>query len=334
MSKEPFISVIIPVYNVEAYLQECLVSIVNQTYSNYEVIVVDDGSTDRSAIICDDFQQQYPDLIKVIHKANGGLSSARNSGIEIASGQYIGFVDSDDFVPCDMLENLVLGFALDDNAMIVNGMIKTVDENGQNEREMRPAQWHRDNPKIIKGKDFGVAMFEESSNHYVWSKLYDARLFDKVRFVEGRNDEDTLLMYDLSRVFRDSNYTMVEIPHTIYYYRWVSNSICNNTQRPYFVARLKNLENLRSDSAASMPELFDHINLLYIRSHIWWLKLMIENKEWNGYFIHYTKKLKKIKRKDAKKSLDKRDYSFFFLSRYLPNSSKALFLLHKRVFSS
>lgn len=330
----PLVSIIIPVYNVEAYLRECLLSAVAQTYERFEIIIVDDGSSDNSPAICDEFKADYPALVKVIHKSNGGLSSARNRGIEEASGDYIAFIDSDDIVPQAMIENLVEGLSFDKNTMIVNGMINRVDINGKNVEEMRPKHWHRDNIQVVKGRDFGIAMFKESSNHYVWSKLYDARLFSKVRFIEGRNDEDTLLMYDLSRVFRDSNYTMVEIPHTIYYYRLVPNSICNNIQRPHFVARLKNLESLRSDSATSMPELFEHINLLYIRSYIWWLKQMIKNKEWNDYFLRYTENLKTIQREDAKKALSKRDYSFFFLSRYLPTPSKKLFLLYQRVFVS
>ena len=94
------ISVIIPVYNVEKYLRRCVESVLNQTYVNLEIILVDDGSLDKSKSICDEFAQKY-ERVKVIHKKNGGLSSARNAGIELATGEYIGFVDSDDDVdPC------------------------------------------------------------------------------------------------------------------------------------------------------------------------------------------------------------------------------------------
>ena len=97
------ISVIVPVYNVEKYLEKCLNSLVNQTYQNIEIIVVDDGSTDNSGRIADDFALKY-DIIKVIHTKNGGLSAARNVGIENAGGEYIAFVDSDDWVDVNTFE--------------------------------------------------------------------------------------------------------------------------------------------------------------------------------------------------------------------------------------
>lgn len=95
MKKEALISIIIPVYNVEKYLNTCVYSVIYQTYQNLEIILVDDGSTDNSGKLCDELMK-LDKRIKVIHKINGGLSDARNAGIEIANGEYIGFVDSDD----------------------------------------------------------------------------------------------------------------------------------------------------------------------------------------------------------------------------------------------
>ena len=99
------ISVIVPVYNTEAYLENCIQSIVNQTFANLEIILVDDGSTDHSSQICDQWAEK-DSRIQVIHKPNGGLSSARNAGLRKASGQYIGFVDSDDYIEPSMYETL------------------------------------------------------------------------------------------------------------------------------------------------------------------------------------------------------------------------------------
>ena len=98
------ISVIIPVYNVEEYLDECVKSLMSQTYSNYELILVDDGATDKSGLLCDEWEKT-DNRIKVIHKENGGLSTARNAGLDIASGDYICFIDSDDFVRDNYLES-------------------------------------------------------------------------------------------------------------------------------------------------------------------------------------------------------------------------------------
>ena len=100
-------SVLIPVYNTEKYLEECLQSVLNQTYQDFEIVIVDDGSTDNSGLICDRYQEQYPDKIKVIHKENQGLISARRVGIASATGDYCIFVDSDDYIELDLLLTIV-----------------------------------------------------------------------------------------------------------------------------------------------------------------------------------------------------------------------------------
>lgn len=106
MENEPLISIVVPVYNVESYLVNCVSSIIEQTYKNLEIILVDDGSTDKSKKICDDLAKKDK-RIKVIHKDNGGLSSARNAGIDVAKGEYIGFVDSDDKINKNMYRILL-----------------------------------------------------------------------------------------------------------------------------------------------------------------------------------------------------------------------------------
>ena len=100
------ISVIVPVYNVESYVAECIESIQNQTYMNLEIILVDDGSKDMSGDICDQYAA-YDERIKVIHQENGGLSAARNTGIEAANGDYISFVDSDDYIRLTLFEDML-----------------------------------------------------------------------------------------------------------------------------------------------------------------------------------------------------------------------------------
>ncbi|MBE6127682.1 MAG: glycosyltransferase [Erysipelotrichaceae bacterium] len=103
---KPKLSIVVPVYNVENYLERCVNSLINQTFSNFEIILVDDGSPDRSGLMCDEYSKKDK-RIHAVHKCNGGLSSARNAGMAVASGEYIGFVDSDDDVEPDMYEKLV-----------------------------------------------------------------------------------------------------------------------------------------------------------------------------------------------------------------------------------
>ena len=105
------ISIIVPVYNVEKYIFECVDSLINQTYKNLEIILVDDSSPDNCPQICDEYAQK-DDRIKVIHKPNGGLSDARNAGIESATGEYLMFVDSDDYIALDMIEQLIYGISV------------------------------------------------------------------------------------------------------------------------------------------------------------------------------------------------------------------------------
>ena len=121
---DKLISIIVPIYKVEIYLRKCIDSIVNQTYKNIEILLIDDGSPDNCGIICDEYAKK-DERIKVIHKENGGLSDARNYGIEASTGDYIIFIDSDDYVSESMCENLLI-CALENNADIVSCNFKEI----------------------------------------------------------------------------------------------------------------------------------------------------------------------------------------------------------------
>ena len=127
MSKE-LISVIVPVYKVEQYLDKCISSIVNQTYDNLEIILVDDGSPDNCPKICDNWAEK-DQRIKVVHKQNGGLSSARNEGIVVATGKYISFIDSDDYIDSQTYEKMIFSITSTEADMCICGM-KWVNEDG------------------------------------------------------------------------------------------------------------------------------------------------------------------------------------------------------------
>ena len=122
MDNEVMISVIIPVYNVEKYLRECIESVQVQTYTNWELILIDDGSTDRSGIICDELALK-DSRIKVIHKKNEGVSKARNTGLDVAVGRYIVFIDSDDYVDCNMLHDYCAAIVENDADCVVSGLV-------------------------------------------------------------------------------------------------------------------------------------------------------------------------------------------------------------------
>ena len=125
----PKVSIVVPIYNVEKYLEQCIDSIINQTLKEIEIILVDDGSPDNCPQICDDYVKK-DSRIKVVHKTNGGLSSARNAGIEIATGDYIGFVDSDDYIELDMYEKMY-NIAIENNVDFVMSDYYSVSNEGK-----------------------------------------------------------------------------------------------------------------------------------------------------------------------------------------------------------
>lgn len=186
------ISVIVPVYNVEAQLATCLGSIINQDYSDLEIILVNDGSTDHSGIICDQ-SQQLDERIIVIHKANGGLSSARNAGLEIASGDFISFVDSDDWVEPDFFTLLLDGIIRNNADISVVQFVKV--------RYLEEINFDTDTHKDWTSLTTADAMKElfcaKTIGYSAVNKLYRAKLFEDIRFPHGKVFEDKGTMYKL-----------------------------------------------------------------------------------------------------------------------------------------
>ena len=181
------ISVIVPVYKVEQYLRECVDSILSQTYGNLEIILVDDGSPDGCPAICDDYARKDP-RVRVIHKPNGGLSSARNAGLQRASGSYIAFVDSDDVLAPHHYE--LLAAVCGDGIVVCSG-VRMFFQGGEQERVIRPEQLVRLTPCEAAGlllSDLAVPLVS------VWNKLFPAALAPRLRFPEGFRYEDQAVL--------------------------------------------------------------------------------------------------------------------------------------------
>lgn len=215
--KNELVSIIVPVYNVEKYLERCIVSIVQQTYENIEIILVDDGSTDRSSEICDDWCRRDK-RIKVIHRENGGLSAARNSGIDQATGEYFSFIDSDDYVSQYFIEKLVK-LLRDNNTRISICNLTYIYEEDNSERVANVPNGCRTGRKIIleemeKGIYYGQVM----------TKLYHKSIFEQLRFPEKRIHEDDF-------VFHKIFWPLEKVSSTsegLYYYVQRSGSIMQN----------------------------------------------------------------------------------------------------------
>lgn len=210
------ISVIVPVYKVERYLDRCVESLVHQTYKNLEIILVDDGSPDRCPAMCDAWVEK-DNRIKVIHKQNGGLSDARNAGIDIASGQYIGFVDSDDWVEPDMYRFLHQHMQ-DTGSEIVSGGVRRVWEDGTPARTMT----YSGEPLSFTSQEAMASLINETALIVpVWNKLYTRGVIGEIRFPVGKINEDEFWSWQI--IARSNRITAV--PEVFYNYLQRSGSI-------------------------------------------------------------------------------------------------------------
>ena len=183
---EELISVIVPIYKVEKYLKRCIESIINQTYHNLEIILVDDGSPDKCGEMCEEYSKKDK-RIKVIHKENGGLSDARNKGLEIATGKYIGFVDSDDFIDKDMYKVLY-------NNLKNNNADMSICSIYQFENEEEIVKGYNKNETVItynKQEMFNNFYDDLLRNVVAWNKLYKADIFKDIKYPKGKAVEES-----------------------------------------------------------------------------------------------------------------------------------------------
>ncbi len=190
MINDILISVIVPVYNVKDYLKRCVNSILNQTYTKLEIILVDDGSTDGSSSICDEYKKK-DNRIVVIHKPNGGLSSARNAAIQIARGDYFSFVDSDDYIEPNMLETM-LNLCLENKVlMCCCGRFDEYEESGESKVGLCPQ-----NSEVLSSEKIVRMLFAwEGMDSAAWDKLFHKNLWKTIRFPEGMVCEDMRVIY-------------------------------------------------------------------------------------------------------------------------------------------
>ena len=212
----PLITVIVPVYKVEPYLQKCVDSIINQTYTNLEMILIDDGSPDRCPTICDEYAQK-DNRIKVIHQDNSGLAQVRNVGIDNAQGEYITFIDSDDFVVPNYVELLYKGLDKFNAEMSIASLCIYRDV-AKFEKSTEPDDFF----EISKEKC--IEQYTSiKTNPFIsaWNKLYKRELFSSIRYPNGKLYEDAFTTYKLI----DKAKKIVFTPSKLYFYRINPQSI-------------------------------------------------------------------------------------------------------------
>lgn len=208
------ISIIVPVYNVEKYIHRCIDSILSQTFTNFELILVDDGSPDLCGKICDEYEKKDK-RIKVIHKKNGGLSDARNAGLEVAQGEFIGFVDSDDYIESDMYEKLLKACELNNSKIAMCGRYNVIGEN------MYPL-FSFEGCKIWESREaIDNLLSWENIDSSACDKLFSKELFENIRFPVGKYNEDIFVM---CHIIHNSG-KIVHIGDAKYFYFHRQNSI-------------------------------------------------------------------------------------------------------------
>lgn len=233
------ISIIVPIYNVEKYLDKCIDSIINQTYTNLEIILVDDGSPDNCPRICDQWALKDQRII-VIHKPNGGLSDARNAGIDIAKGDYFFFLDSDDWIRKDAIQ-ILYSLLNEKDADISCCGVELKDEEG-----MSISKWSDENCPTLMDSDQSMEQYlsKISIGSIAWNKLYKAELFKEIRYPFGKLHEDEFTTWKLIFKSQKIAYT----PDCLYYYIQRKGSIINSK------ISIKHLDEL-----SAMEELWEYL---------------------------------------------------------------------------
>lgn len=279
------ISVIIPVYNVENYLKRCIDSIITQTYKNIEIIIVNDGSTDGCQQICEEYQRNDT-RIKLINKENGGLSDARNKGLKYATGKYIGFVDSDDFIENDMYETLYTNLVKTDADISICNYLKIKESS----EKINKSSINAKTKEYTKEKALEL-LIEDKIESYAWNKLYKKELFEDIQFPKNKKMEDLAIMY---KIF-DKTDKIVYTEEIEYYYIQREDSILGNID-------LQLIEDLR----AFVQERFDYILNNYSSLRV----LLVKNRL--RYVLIYHRNLCEIKEyKLYKKNEYLMEYQFF-----------------------
>ena len=289
--RQGYITVIVPVYNVEKYLDRCMESILAQTYTKLEIILVDDGAADSSGAICDSYAQK-DERVQVIHKENGGLSSARNAALDIAQGEYIGFVDSDDYISVDMFEKLYQACVQYESEIAI-----CCHYTERGDRLLIEEPIVDESIQYTGVEALELLIRDQGIRNYAWDKLYKASLFQSIRYPDGRNYEDIattyLLFYRAKRI--------CSIPRYLYYYqiregsisshvedtKWLENCyqiIVSQTERYHFMKEHKEERLADLCLAQLVPYLYEYIRLgLRLHTSLHRTEVLtLLNKEWEN----------------------------------------------------
>ncbi len=284
-NKNPLISIIVPIYNVEKYIRQCIENIRCQTYKDLEIILVDDGSPDNCGKICDEYAK-LDDRVIVIHKENGGLSSARNAGIDIATGDYLGFVDGDDWIKSDMYESMLKNILNNEADISVCGFyLSFVNLNipNYNKKELLLLTPEQAIKECLNGIKFNVS---------AWDKLYKKSIFDEIRYPEGKIYEDAYVIVEIL----DKCKKVVVDTEPKYYYRQRSGSILQSKYNSRLIDLIDAFNNNLAIVKRKYPSVIDIAKIRLLRGNFEILHRIVDCKNFKK-FPEY-KKTKKFLREN------------------------------------
>lgn len=270
----PIVSVIVPVYNVENYLEKCLESISNQLYKKIEILVIDDGSTDSSGYIADSYKQK-DDRVTVLHQSNGGLSSARNSGLDIATGNYVCFIDSDDWIEPDFITLLLQGIEMYNADISVVKLKKISDYQKIEETTETVTSWEALSRNEAMKNLFTNNKIGYSANN----KLFKRSLFSTIRFPKGFLMEDKATTY---RLINESSVVVVNDSKKYHYYQ-SPNSILRGNFNPKKFDSFSIHEEIIEFIDMYYPEVSLNIRTRFVYESIRLMMSMIENNHEEKY---------------------------------------------------
>lgn len=282
------ISVVIPVYNVEKYLSECLDSVVNQTYKNLQIILVDDGSTDFSGKICDVYAEK-DNRITVVHQKNAGAGAAKNTGLDLVKGEYFSIIDSDDYIELDMYEKMVNSLEKY-NVDIVQCLFRNVFVNDSFDRKYKIK---RNYPKVLTSKRFLKEYLYDWKYAIFWNKLFKSSLLKEIRFPVGRKIDDEFFTYKLVCNAKK----VVNIDNILYNYRMRKTSVMNENDTDRFIY----------DRIDCFVERYDYIRKKYPSLDKKYLTKLYDSLLYYKTQVNNTEKLEKYISKIQKPKINKID---------------------------
>jgi glycosyltransferase involved in cell wall biosynthesis len=284
----PKVSIVVPIYNVERYLRNCIESIITQSLKDIEIILVNDGSIDNCGKICNEYMKNDK-RINVIHKQNGGLSDARNAGIKFASGDFIGFVDGDDSIDQNMYE-VLYNLCIDQNADISTCLIKSDNINLKNDFLVES------NVKVLDSKNAIHGLYEGTlSGFSACNKLYKKEIFENILFPIGRVYEDAAVMY---RLFDHAKkIAFINFPLYNYIQRELSITRSGFSEKRFDV--VSNYFETYSFMEKEYPEMCEKLNFIYFNTLTNMIIDIIREKNLENDFnfvMRVSKQIRKINR--------------------------------------